>query len=93
MCSSDLHLQSEGQGKVLAPNMNKILAEVPCQRQMWVHALALVLLAAAALLPEWLARPAGIVFMVSNLWLFANLLLAFLAYRRHGQEIARKVAG
>lgn len=88
-----MHLQSEGQGKVLAPNMNKILAEVPCQRQMWVHALALVLLAAAALLPEWLARPAGIVFMVSNLWLFANLLLAFLAYRRHGQEIARKVAG
>ena len=87
-----MHLQSAGQGRVLAPNMNKILAEAPCQHQMWAHAVAVVALLLAVVWPQWLARPAGLALAVASLWLFYNLLSAFRAYRRHGQEIARKVA-
>lgn len=87
-----MHLQAAGQGKVLAPNMNKILAEAPCQRQMWAHSVAFAGLLLAVAVPQWLARPAGLALAVANLWLFHNLLAAFRAYRRHGIEIARKVA-
>lgn len=87
-----MHLQAAGQGKVLAPNMNKILPEVPCQRQMWAHAAAFAGLLLAVAAPQWLARPAGLALAVANLWLFFNLFAAFRAYRRHGAEIARKVA-
>lgn len=87
-----LHLQSCGQAKVAAPNMNKLLADSDMQRQLLAHAAALVLLLAAALLPEWLARPAGLALALAGGWLFWNLLAAARRYRRHLREITAKLA-
>lgn len=87
-----LHLQNQGQAKVVAPNMNKILSDVDMQRQMKCYALAVVLLLGAVLFPEWLARPAGVVFAVANGWLGFNLSLAISRYRKHSAEIALKLA-
>lgn len=87
-----LHLQNQGQAKVVAPNMNKILSDVDMQRQMKCYALAVVLLLGAVLFPEWLARPAGVAFALANGWLGFNLSLAIFRYRKHSAEIALKLA-
>ncbi len=86
-----LHLQNRGQGRVAAPNMNRILAEPPCQRQMRSHAAAVALLALAAGFPGWLAVPAGLALCGASLWLFLNLASALRAYRRHGAEVAERL--
>ncbi len=87
-----MHLQSLGQGKVPAPAMNKLLPDNATQRQMWVYALAFALLVLAVLLPEWLARPAGLLFAVACGWLWFNLFAAFQRYRQHLQVIAERLA-
>lgn len=87
-----MHLQHAGQGRVMAPNMNKILPESRMQRQMWAHFTAFALLVAAVFLPGWLARPAGAAFAASNAWLFVNLLTAVRSYRRELAAIAEKLA-
>ena len=86
-----LHLQNQGQAKVVAPTMNKILADAEMQRQMKCFALALLLLLGAVIFPEWLARPAGLVFALANGWLAFNLISAVRRYRRHSAEIAFKL--
>lgn len=87
-----LHLQNAGQGRVAMPNMNKILAEGRMRWQMRAHFAALALLAAAALRPDWLARPAGLAFAGSSAWLLANLLAALAVYRRHLAAVEAKPA-
>lgn len=87
-----MHLQDAGQGKVMAPNMNKILPEKRMQWQMWGHFAAFALLVAAVWLPDWLARPAGAAFAASNAWLFVNLLTASRVYRRELAAIKEKLA-
>ena len=44
-----LHLQERGQGRLIAPNMKKVLAEPAINRQAWAHVLALGLPALQAL--------------------------------------------
>lgn len=86
-----LHLQNQGQAKILAPNMGRILADAHMQRQMQVHLLALAALLGAVIFPDWLARPAGLLFALANGGLAYNLLAALRRYRRHGEEIRAKL--
>jgi hypothetical protein len=86
-----MHLQNQGQAKVMAPNMAKLLPEVDMQRQMWAWTASIALLVGAAVVPGWLARPAGLALAVACGWLWLNLVGAARRYRRHGQEIAIKL--
>jgi len=74
------------------PNMNRILGDAAMQRQCLAHLLAVILLPAAAIRPDWLARPAGAALALASGWLFGNLLLATLRYRRYHGEIMRGLA-
>jgi len=87
-----LHLQNQGQAKIPAPNMGRILPDADMQRQMQAYVLALVVLLGAVFLPDWLARPAGGLFAAANLGLAVNLFAALRRYRRHGREMAEKLA-
>jgi hypothetical protein len=86
------HLQNLGQSKVPAPAMNKILTEKAMTRQLFSHALAIALALGAVFLPEWLARPAGFVFVIANALLIWNLAGAVRRYRQHAMLIAQKLA-
>ncbi|WP_295007798.1 hypothetical protein [uncultured Dechloromonas sp.] len=87
-----LHLQNFGQAKIPAPAMNKILSDTDTQRQMVAYSVALALLLAAVIVPDWLARPAGLAFALANGWLFWNLAGAVRRYRRAQAEMAEKLA-
>lgn len=88
-----LHLQNLGESsRTPAPAMNKILGDKAMHRQMLFHALALLALAAAVFVPEWLARPAGLAFMAANALLMWNLAGALYRYRQHLTTLAAKVA-
>lgn len=78
-----LHLQNQGQGRVLAPNMKKMIAEKAMSRQMLTHFAACVLLGLAVFWPEWFVYPAGLALVVANGWLLNNLLSAMSVYRHH----------
>jgi hypothetical protein len=82
-----LHLQNACGGQ--APNMNRLLPELAMQRQMKAHAVAVALLLAAVVWPEWLLRPAGAALALAGGWLFYNLWGAVGRYRRH---LAQKVS-
>jgi len=87
-----LHLQNAGQGRVLAPNMKRILAESAMARQMAAHAASLALLLAAVVRPAWFAWPAGLALLLSNLWLLVNLWRCLQVYRRHLRHIGEQLA-
>jgi hypothetical protein len=82
-----LHLQERGQGRLIAPNMKKVLAEPAINRQAWAHTLALGLLLLAVWQPVWLTYPAGLALMLANGWLLRNLLQALGVYRSHLAKI------
>ncbi|WP_295484038.1 hypothetical protein [Accumulibacter sp.] len=67
------HLQNLGGGRVIAPNMNKVIAAGRINGQMYAHFVALALLLGAALWPPWFARPAGLALLTANAWLLYNL--------------------
>ncbi len=85
-----LHLRDQAKLGMAVPNMNKILSEVAMRRQMRAHVVALALLLAAAIRPDWLARPAGAALALASGWLFYNLLGAALRYRLHLQTLDRE---
>lgn len=87
-----MHLQNQGQARIPAPHMNRILADVDMQKQLRVYLAALILLLAAVFFPDWLARPAGLLLALAGGGLGYNLGAAFRRYRRHGAEIASKLA-
>jgi hypothetical protein len=87
-----LHLQNCGQAKVPAPAMNKILADPAMQRQMKAHVAALLLLLAAVLAPDWLARPAGLALALAGAWLGWNLFGATRRYRQFRSDILARLA-
>jgi fatty acid desaturase len=82
-----LHLQNQGQGRVMAPNMKKIIAERAMQRQMLTHIGALLILVLAVIWPALFAYPAGVVLLLSQAWLLWNLLTAVAIYRAHLAKI------
>lgn len=79
------HLQNVGRGRVLTPNMNKVIAGKAIDRQMYAHFVALALLLAATLWPGWFTYPAGLALLASNACLLRNVLGAVWFYR--GQRL------
>jgi len=78
-----LHLQNLGRGRVVAPNMKKVLAEAQMERQMYAHFTAFALLLLAVFWPVWFVYPAGLALIVANGWLLRNLFSAVGVYRAH----------
>ena len=83
-----LHLQNEGKGKVMAPNMKKIITEASMNRQMQAHFVSCGLLVLAVFWPEWLSYPAGLALLIANGWLLRNILSARTVHRAHLRKIA-----
>ncbi|HCZ14838.1 MAG TPA: hypothetical protein DHV85_09610 [Candidatus Accumulibacter sp.] len=81
------HLQNLGRGRVLAPNMNKVIAGKQIDGQMYAHLLALLLLFGAVLRPTWFAYPAGLALLAANGWLLHNIVCAVRFYRGHRLKI------
>ncbi|HCV14335.1 MAG TPA: hypothetical protein DGC76_11670 [Candidatus Accumulibacter sp.] len=82
-----LHLQNAGGGRILAPNMQQVIAKRQIDGQFYAHLAALALLLAAALQPEWFTYPAAVALLVASGWLLRNLLAATAFYRQHRQRI------
>ena len=78
-----LHLQSLGSGRVLAPNMKKVLPQKYIDRQLQAHLACCALLLLSVIWPAWFVYPAGAALIVVNGWLLRNLLYATGIYRAH----------
>ena len=87
-----LHLQNQAQGRLMAPNMKKIITEQAMGRQMQAHFASCALLLMAVFWPEWFVYPAGLALIIANGALMLNLLTALSVYRKHQQKIAATVA-
>jgi hypothetical protein len=87
-----MHLQNYGATKVMAPPMPKLLPDVEINRQMQAYAVAFALLLAAVLLPDWLARLAGLAFAVANGGLAWVLYRAVGRYRQAWLDMTLKLA-
>lgn len=87
-----LHLQNAGRGRLVAPNMKKVLAEEHMERQMFAHFTACLLLMLSVFWPAWFVYPAGLALIVANGWLLRNLLSAVGVYRTHIAKIEALVA-
>ncbi|HEY0847866.1 MAG TPA: permease [Noviherbaspirillum sp.] len=76
------HLQNQlAGGCAKAPNVKQILPDMAAERQFRAHLLALLLLLAGAIAPEWLSHAGAAAFAVSSGWLWLNLLKAAGIYR------------
>ncbi|TAK82508.1 MAG: hypothetical protein EPO20_20775 [Betaproteobacteria bacterium] len=75
-----LHLQARLGAQ--APNVRQYLDERKQRRQLWLHLLAVALLAAAVTAPQFFAYPAAILFAASAVQLGSNLLSITLEYRK-----------
>jgi hypothetical protein len=83
-----LHLQNRGLGRLVAPNMKKVLAQSLIDRQTVAHFCAFGLLVLAVMWPQWFVYPAGAALVLANGWLLHNLLSAVRVYRAHMAKIA-----
>ena len=86
-----LHLQQQGGTVTTQPNMKQMIPEGAMRGQMRLHFAALLLLLAAVIWPA-LARPAGLVFAASCLWLEWNLIGAARVYARFRDKIRAATA-
>ncbi|MEJ1365393.1 MAG: hypothetical protein RPV21_03960 [Candidatus Sedimenticola sp. (ex Thyasira tokunagai)] len=66
---------------VSVPNMKELISDKQGKYQFAAHLAALLLLLPAIFLPEWLARPTAILFLISNILLMLNLIRAVVRYR------------
>ena len=82
-----LHLQNEGQGKVPAPPMNKLLPETWGLWQYRLHVLACLVLLAAVFAPAQLARPAACCCLLASLSLAGCLFAGTRRYQRQRRQI------
>ena len=87
-----LHLQSLGNGRVLAPNMKKVLPQKHIDRQLQAHLGSCAVLLLAVIWPDWFVYPAGVALIVANGWLLRNLLYATAIYRKHLRSIEASLA-
>jgi hypothetical protein len=76
-----------GGGRVLAPNMNKVIAGRQIDRQMYAHFAGACAAAGSSRLAEWFSYPAGLALVLANAWLLRNLLTAVAFYRRQRLKI------
>lgn len=66
-----LHLQNQGQGRAMAPNMKKYIAEPAMMRQMALHFAACLVMLLAVFWPEWGVYPAALL-LCFNVLLLRN---------------------
>ena len=76
-----LHLQNLGQGRMMSPNMKKIIAEPAMVRQMKAYFIFCALLLLPIVWPDWFVYPAGMALIVSSTLFLRNMLTALRAYR------------
>jgi hypothetical protein len=72
------------------PNMKQIIPDIHARWQYRLHALALVLLIMSSSQIEWLVQIAAMALIISNLYLFRNLVAAVLMYRKVVSEAVEK---
>jgi len=88
-----LHLQNLGRGKLMAPNMKKIIPEQAMTRQMLAHFASCALLVLAVCWPPLFVYPAGLAVMVANGWLLRNVLAGVQVYKTHLLKIESVTGG
>jgi hypothetical protein len=84
------HLYSLAGASPYVPNLKDYLAESRQRGQLWLHLAAIVLLVAAAFVPDVLARVAALAFVASAIFWQANLVAIVRVYRRHARAVANK---
>jgi hypothetical protein len=82
------HLYSLAGASPYVPNLKDYLAESRQRWQLGLHLTAIVLLAAAAFLPDAFARIAALAFVASAVFWQANLLAIVRVYLRHARRLA-----
>lgn len=82
-----LHLQNLGSGRMMAPNMKKIIDEAAMTRQLRAHFLSCLLLALATVWPDLFVYPAGIALIGSQVWLARNLWAGMRVYSAHRRKL------
>ncbi len=87
-----LHDDMGAQG-MKAPNVRQVISDKAASRQFNAHLAALLLLAAAPLWPQWLARPAGLALGLSAAWLGWNMLQAMRVWRQARLQLSARAAG
>lgn len=88
-----LHLQNAGQGRVMAPNMKKMICEPAMHRQLIAHLFSCALLLLAVFWPAYFVYPAALALIAANGGLLWNLLAAVRVYREHLLKIDSLSAG
>ena len=68
--------------------MKDFISEQEARRHYFVHLKALLMLFTAHWLPPAFVKLAGIVFTISALYLFANLLSAFVLFRKEQRKLS-----
>ncbi|TXH88049.1 MAG: hypothetical protein E6Q78_12440 [Rhodoferax sp.] len=78
-----MHLQNLSAGRLLPPNIKKVLPQRGIDLQTRAHWASLVLLVGAVCWPQGLAYPAGLALLGSQAWLARNLWSVLGVYREH----------
>ncbi len=63
------------------PNMKQIIAELHARRQFRLHLGSVLLMIVALYMGPWILRLAAVTFLISNLYLLRNLIVAVTIYR------------
>lgn len=87
-----MHLQNLSAGRMLAPNIKKVLPQRAIDLQTRAHWVSLVLLGGAVCWPVVFTYPAGLALLLSQAWLARNLWSVLRVYRDHCATLARKDA-
>jgi len=87
------HLYSLAGASPYGPKLKDYLTESRQRWQLWLHLTAIVLLAAAAFLPDALARIAALAFVASAIFWQANLVAIARVYLRHARRLAAPSKG
>lgn len=83
-----MHLQNLSAGRMLPPNIKKVLPQRNIDLQTRAHWASLVLLVGAVCWPKGLAYPAGAALLLSQAWLARNLWSVLPVYRAHCAQLA-----
>ncbi|MBT2991055.1 MAG: hypothetical protein B6D72_18620 [gamma proteobacterium symbiont of Ctena orbiculata] len=86
------HLQSlqVKQGRISSrlPSMKHYISDKDAKRHYLLHITAILLMAAAAMMPTLFARLSGLLFSLASLYFLRNLLFALLRYRAQQKALA-----
>lgn len=87
-----LDLQNKGGGKVIPPNMKRLLPEAGMTRHLRAHQAALAASLAAPLAPTWLGPLAGLLILLAFGLLASNLLGSLRLYRGECRRLSATLA-